>query len=237
MLKPWKARKRRNFGGVPQAIVPDCAKAVINDPNRYEPDINPEYADFAGHYGCVILPCRPRHPKDKALVESMVRIIYSRIYARLRNRIFYSIHELNEAISELLEEHNNRPFQKMKMSRRELFEQEEKNVLKPLTEKRYEIKNFQRATVAFNYHVELRADHHYYSVPYQKKGREAKILYTDKFVEIYWNNERIALHLRDKRPYKYTTKTEHMPAQHAFYTKWTPERLINWAGNMGDGIR
>ena len=96
------------FEGVPAALVPDCLKSGVTNGNKYEPDINPEYADFARHYGTVILPARPNSAKDKALVENAVNLVYTRIYAPLRNRSFYSLEELNKAMRELLEKHNTK---------------------------------------------------------------------------------------------------------------------------------
>ncbi|MHC4071334.1 MAG: IS21 family transposase, partial [Planctomycetota bacterium] len=111
------------FGGVPKAVVPDNLKSAVHKPNFYEPDINPEYSDFARHYQTVILPARPNRARDKAMVEGAVRIVYAWIFAALRNRIFYSLKDLNLAISEQLEIYNHKPMQKLKTSRRELFEQ------------------------------------------------------------------------------------------------------------------
>jgi transposase len=101
------------IGGVPKAIVPDCLKSAVTKSDWYEPEINPEYFDFARHYGTAILPARPYRPKDKALVEGSVRIVYSWIFARLRDRIFYSIEELNEAIREELLRYNSKPMQRI----------------------------------------------------------------------------------------------------------------------------
>jgi len=100
------------FGGVPGQIVPDCLKSAVTKGNKYEPDINPEYANFAGHYGTAVVPARPHNPKDKAMVENAVKIIYRRVFAPLRDHLFHSVKELNEAIGDLLEEHNNTPFQR-----------------------------------------------------------------------------------------------------------------------------
>ena len=113
------------FGGVPQASVPDCFKSAVTKACRYEPDVNPEYFDFARHYGTTILPARPNKPKDKPLVENAVRLVYQRVFAPLRDGTFFSLEELNEAVREQIEKHNNRPMQKMKVSRRELFEETE----------------------------------------------------------------------------------------------------------------
>jgi len=88
------------FGGVTAAIVPDNLKSAVTKPDKYEPDVNPEYDDFARHYGTVILPARSGKSRDKSLAENLVRLTYQRVFAPLRNHIFYSIGELNEAIAE-----------------------------------------------------------------------------------------------------------------------------------------
>ena len=58
------------FGGAPALLVPDNPRALIRDPDRYEPIANRTYEALAEHYGCAILPARPRKPQDKAKVEA-----------------------------------------------------------------------------------------------------------------------------------------------------------------------
>jgi transposase len=227
------------FGGVPNAIIPDCLKSGVKKTSKYEPEINPQYADFAQHYNTVILPARPGKPKDKPLVENAVKIVYMRIYAHLRNKEFYSIDDLNSAIKELLEKHNNKDFKKIKMSRRGLFDQLEKKELKSLPLEKYEYKEFQQAKVDFNYHVKLKEDNHYYSVPWRLRQIKAvvKLYYTANNVEIYHNNIRIVSYKRDKTNNRYTTLTEHMPAHHKYYAEWNPERIKSWAEKIGEDVR
>jgi transposase len=225
------------IGGVPQAIVPDCLKSAVVNGNKYEPDINPEYNDFARHYGTVILPARPNTPKDKAMVENAIKIVYTRIFAPLRNRIFYSIEELNSAIMELLEIHNNKQFQRMKVSRWELFNETEKHMLKPLPCCRYELRGFLNLTVQFNYHILFSPDTHYYSVPWRYKGKRVNVLYTSESVELYHKNIRIAFHKRDRTVNRYTTLKEHMPSHHQFYSEWSPQRMISWGGAIGNDVK
>ena len=235
----WIRSNERAFiycGGVTQAIVPDNLKSGVTQSNRYEPGINLMFDDFAGHYQTVILPARVRRPQDKALVENAVNLVYQRIYAPLRNRIFYSLEELNEAMWDLLEQHNNTPFQRLKTSRRELFDNIEKQVLKPLPKERYAIKQCKELTVQFNYHVELREDRHYYSVPWQLKGKRVRVVYDDRNVAIYYDNVRIIQHKRDRSPNGYTTLHIHMPPHHRFYAQWSPERFIRWAQSIGDDV-
>jgi transposase len=224
------------FGGVTQAIVPDNLKSGVTHSHKYEPGINFMFEDFADHYKTVVLPARVRRPQDKALVENAVRLVYQRIYAPLRNRTFFSIEELNEAIWELLEQHNNIQFQRLKISRIGLFEKIEKAALKPLSKERYAIKNCRELTVQFNYHVELREDRHYYSVPWQLKGKRVRVIYDDRIVAIYYDNIRIAQHKRDRAPNKYTTLHTHMPADHRNYAEWSPERFIRWARSIGCNV-
>lgn len=227
------------FGGVPRAIVPDCLKSGVKKACKYEPEINPQYAEFASHYNTVILPARPAKPRDKALVENAVGIIYTRIYAHLRNREFYSLHELNAAIKELLEKHNNMAFKKLKISRRDLFNQVEKDELLPLPLRKYEYKEFQEARVEFNYHVRLKEDNHYYSVPWRLRQIKAtvKLYYTPDNVEIYHNNLRIVSYRRDKSQNGYTTLKEHMPSNHRYYAEWNPERIKRWASKIGIEVK
>ena len=228
-------RALRYMGGVPAAIVPDNLKAGVLKANIYEPDLNPLFADFAEYYRTTVLPARTRKPKDKAHVENAVKIIYTRVFAPLRNKIFYSIEELNLAIKERLKDHNNRKLTKMTVSRWELFAEVEMNELKTLPIQPYPIKHIQENTlIQFNYHIELKADKHYYSLPYTLRGERAKVIYDDRNVSIYHDNVRIVMHRRDRRCHKYTTLREHMPHQHRFDDNWHPEKLKGWAKNVGN---
>jgi transposase len=151
--------------GVPALLVPDNPKALISEANRYEPEPNRTYQALAEHYGCAVLPARPRKPRDKAKVEAGVQLVERWILARLRHRRFFSLVELNAAIRALLEDLNNRPFQKLEGSRRSWFELLERPVLRPLPPTPFEYAEFKRARVSrLDYHVEF--ERHYYSVPH-----------------------------------------------------------------------
>lgn len=226
----------RYFGGVPRAIVPDCLKSAVTKTDRYEPDINPEYLDFARHYNTTILPARPAKPKDKALAEGAVRIVYSRIFAILRDRVFYSLDEINLAIFEQLDPFNARKMQRPGVSRRELFDDIEKSELQSLPADRYELKKFKRLKVQFNYHIYLNDDCHYYSVPYRYKGRKVDVLFTERALEVYYNNVRIAAHIRNSRKNGYTTQRDHMSESHKWQDNWNPEKLTDLAREKGEDV-
>ena len=133
------------LGGVPELVVCDNTRTAVTKADRYEPTLHPLFADMAEHYDTVVLPARALKPRDKAKVEGAVLIAERWILARLRNRTFFSVAELNEAIEPLLEELNNRPLQRLKVSRRDLFEELDRPVLKPLPQSRYTFEQWKTA--------------------------------------------------------------------------------------------
>lgn len=224
------------MGGVPAAIVPDNLRSAVTKSSKYEPVINETYAVFAEHYGTAILPARAYRPRDKAHVENAVKIVYSRIYSKLRDQRFTSLEALNKAILEALETHNTAHLKGRSYSRRQQFEEVERAALMPLPASRFEIKHSSFATVMKNGHVTLGADKHFYSVPYKYIGKKVKLLYGHKTVEIYSSYERIALHNRTKSAYHYTTDPDHLASAHRFVTEWTPERFLSWAADIDPDV-
>lgn len=224
------------FGGCPQIIVPDNLKSGVKSPCYYEPELNSTYAEFAQHYGVAVIPTRVRKPRDKAKVETGVQIVERQILARLRDRTFFSLAEANQAIRILLEELNNKPFQKLVGSRKSVFESLEKPVLLPLPVEPYVLAEWKKAKVNIDYHIEV--DGHYYSVPYQHARAQVDIRLTQQVVEVYFKGRRIAAHRRvpDVIQYRgrHTTISEHMPKAHQRHAEWTPQRLVHWAQKTGD---
>jgi transposase len=221
-----------NFlGGAPEVLVPDNLKAGVKSPHLYEPDINPTYQEFARYYGIAVVPARSRKPKDKAKVEVGVQVVERWILARLRDRTFFSLAELNQAIGELLTELNDRPMQQMKQSRRELFVELDQPALRSLPQQPYEYAHWQKRRVHIDYHVEY--DKHFYSVPHILRGKEVDIRATEKTVEIYYQRQRQASHIRRQAPGRHSTQRDHMPPAHQYVADWSPERFQRWAGEIG----
>lgn len=224
------------YGGSPEVIVPDNTKTAVKTPDRYEPDINPLFGDMAAHYGCAVIPARVRKPRDKGRVEKSVQAVETMILGPLRNRTFFSIHELNVALWEGLEKVNTQKMQRVRVSRRELYEEIEKASLRPLPISRYAFCEWAKAKVGYNYHIWF--GKHYYSVPYRYAGREVDIRASSTMIEVLSGNKRIASHLRSARVGGYTTLAEHMPPAHqAYKDQWPPERLVSWAAEVGPNTR
>lgn len=223
----------RYFGGCPELIVVDNLKAAVNKASNYEPELNRNFEHFSEHCRTAVLACRAGKPRDKALVEGAVKIVYQRIFAPLRNEVFYTLGDLNKRIREELESYNSVQLTDREHSRRSLFEELERKALKPLPAERYEIRHFDSGRVSKFSYVELKEDKHYYSVPFQYIGKEAKICYTRDKVEIYLEHTRIAYHKREIGRKKYTTVKDHLPSTHRFVAEWNEPRFIAWAGKFG----
>lgn len=224
------------YGGAPSAIVPDNLKSAVTKSSRYEPTLNETFEDFAMHYSMSVLPARSYRPRDKALVEGIVKILYSNIYANLDNQQYYSLGELNEAIRVELETLNNKPLTGRSYSRRQQFEEVERAVLRPLPQYNYEFKQQYLCTVMKNGYACLGADKHYYSVPYQLIGKKVKLLYSDRTVEIYYDYDCVAEHGRNVRPHQYTTAKEHLASTHQFVSEWSAQKFIDDAKKIHDDV-
>ena len=219
------------YGGVPQLIVPDNARALIANPDRYEPRANDTVLDFARHYGTSVLPARPYSPRDKGSVESGVQVVSRWILARLRNHALANVYALDRAIAELLPSLNDRPFQKLHGSRSSMFAQTDQPALQSLPAARYELARFRAVKVHIDYHVEVEG--HRYSVPHSHVGQNLEARITARAVEVLLRGVRVATHVRSDRRGGFTTDPEHLPAAHRAHLQWTPQRLIEWGQRIG----
>lgn len=221
------------FGGVPACIVPDNLKSAVTKPCKYEAGVNKHLLNFANHYDTVIMPARSLKPKDKALVEGAVKIVYTRIYSKIRNKVYHSLEELNAAIAILTEDYNNINFQRKEYSRNDVFIDLDKPALKALPTTRFELKDYKQATVQKNSHIYISKDKNYYSVPYTYVGKQVSVIISLRTVEVYSNHQRIAFHTRKTKPYLYSTLNEHMPPTDRFLNELSVDKIIDWSKEIG----
>lgn len=220
------------FGGVPQLLVPDNAKVAVIKACHFDPMINRSYTDMARHYGTAVLPARPRRPRDKAKVEACVGIVERWVLGRLRNRVFYSLAQVNAAIAECLADLNEvRVLRQFGKTRRELFDDIDLPNLKPLPAEPWIHAEWKRCRAGLDYHIEV--DRHYYSVPHRFARREVEARMTARTVEIFLGGERIAVHMRGSANGRHTTVPEHMPSSHRRYGEWTPAKIREEAARIG----
>jgi len=219
------------IGGVPRLLVPDQPRALIANPDAYEPVTARLMQELGEHYGVAVLPARPGRPQDKAKVEVGVQVVERWILARMRHRRFFSLVELNRAIAQLLTDLNQRPFKKLPGCRAVAFAALDAPALKPLPAMPMMLAQFKPARVNIDYHVAFEG--HYYSVPHQHVGAAVELRITAGTLEVLLRRQRIAAHARNARVGGFTTVAEHMPASHRAHRQWTPAKLIAWGERIG----
>ena len=221
------------FGGTPLIVVPDNLKsAVIKNSKKDGIVLNESYAALAKHYNMAVSPARPYKPKDKSKVEQGVQGIQRWILAVLRHQTFFSVDELNDAISLLLDKYNAKIVKRFSKSRFEMFLELDKPFLQSLPNERYIYKEFKEATVSQSYHIFLEGCE--YSVPYKYLGLKVFVSYSSRSVEIFYKGVKIAIHPKLHFAGTVSTLNEHMPTNHQYVNeKINPGRFLNWANNIG----
>ena len=226
----------RYYAGVTITILCDNLRTAVIRPDRYEPVFTDLCNQLSEHYGTTFSATRPYSPRDKAMVERAVNIVYTHVYAPLRHREFNSLESLNAAMQEQLTLLNNKPYKNTPYSRWYFYQQQERPLLKLLPSEPFAPKKTVLLTVQRNYHVQLSEDHRYYSVPYQHVGKKVKILYDHRVVEVYLEGDRVALHIRKSQNKAYTTLAEHMPPHHQRMQQikgFNREDLLEQAARIG----
>ena len=222
------------YGGVPEAIVPDNLKSAVKKASRYEAELNDSFAAFAAHYNTYVFPARAYKPKDKALVEGAVKIIYTSIFSRIDEKVYSSLETLNVDILFYLEAHNSTLLTGCDYSRMQQFELLEKNILKPLNRYRYDPMTTKVATVGKTGFVTV--DHRYYSIPYKFIGKKVKLMYNRTKVEAFSEHELIAVHVRSFGKEKYIQNEDHLASWHKYPTEWNPEKFIADGALIGEAV-
>lgn len=225
------------FGGVPLAIVPDNLKSAVTKASKYEAQLNDTFAAFTEHYQTFGFPTRTYKPKDKALVEGAVKIIYTTIFSKLDQQVYHTLEHINKDILVHLAVHNNAKLTGVDYSRMQQFTEVEKQTLQPLNRYLFEPATAQLSTVNKYGHVLLSADKRYYSVPYQLIGKRLKIKYTTTSLQVYDQNEVVAVHERfSGKGFKYITIQDHLATQHKYLAEWNPQKFMTTASAISEVV-
>ena len=223
-------------GGTRLLVSDNLKTGVIKNSKHEDPVFNRSYSELAEHYQTALLPARVLSPKDKAAVEGSVGALTNRIIAKLRDKRYFSLYELNQAVLRELKAFNERPFQKREGSRLSVYTEEELPFMKPLPAYPYEFASWKVATVQLNYHVAF--DKQYYSVPFAYARKKVDIRSTESLVEVYYQGRRICSHRRlHGRMSQYATNPDHMPKNHQLYSEWNSDRFKRWASDIGPSTR
>ena len=228
-----QAHAFENFGGVPRLLVPDNAATATDRGDPRVTVLNDEYARFAEHYGCGVLPTRVRKPRDKSTSESAVDLVEQWVIAPANEQTFYTLEEFNEFCARQVAWLNARPFKSKDGSRDSVYESEELPHMLPLPPDRYETCEWRSAKVAPDYHVTV--DYMHYSVPHALIGRQVDVRLSATSVAVLADGEVVAEHPRLRgRKGQYSTVVDHMPENHRMQdSPWSAGRFSSWARRVG----
>ena len=217
----------RFFGGAARVLVPDNLKSGVVQPDLYDPKINPNYEQLSRHYNTVVVPARSYCPRDKSLVEGSVKLVMRAFQFWYRKHTFTSPQEIDEALLLICEKINSRVHTRFKETRNERFLRE-RDHLKTLPKAPYEHATLKDLKVYCDSHIKL--EDNYYSVPHRLRGRTIRVRLTSEQVEILFNLDRVALHIRyHGKKGKYITEPSHLPENSKAYLETTPQSILSQA--------
>lgn len=219
-----------SFGGVAACTIIDNLKSGVTKPDRYEPELNKTFAEWAEHFSTTVLPTRAGKPQDKGKVEQAVQNVERWVLAPLRHETFESMGALNRAIKERVEWLNHRVMERYDVSRHELFTTGEKMHLKPLPALPFPAAEWKRATVHMDYHIQY--EKHCYSAPFYLARQVVWVRATEKLIEIFHDNKRVAAHKRAVTGH-FTTEAMHLPPEHLAMKSQTAPGFLAWAETVG----
>jgi len=225
----------RYFGGVSRLLIPDNLKVGIDRNTRYDTIVNRNYSEMTDYYDTAVVPARVDRPQDKSAAEGTVKHTSIWIIAALRNRKFFSMHELQAAVSEKLEEFNAKDFTKREGSRLTAFLNEEKAFLKPLPASPYEPAAWSIATVQRDYLISDGKNK--FSVPFDLIGEKIDIRITRNTIEAFFHGARVASHPRSEKVLlDPIIIPSHMPENHRKYLSYNDDEFLSWAADVGAGV-
>jgi transposase len=219
------------FGGVTPYLVVDNLKSGVHKADLYDPDVNPSYCDFANHMGFAVLPARPYKPRDKGSGESNIGVVQRGFFQEVRNRVFYSLEELNEALRQYLERLNHQVMKDYGVCRAQRFEEEKKH-LKALPPSRFEISEWRTAKVHPDCHIQV--EKNFYSVPFLYVGQKVRVRLTDKMVEVFSEDSQpISAHSRLTGIGKFSTYDSHYPEKKLSVARFEVHHAKEQAKKLG----
>lgn len=217
--------------GVPKYVVTDNLKAAVIKNTKEHTELNTVYNELADYYNFIILPTRPRKPKDKAMAEVGVQIVQRWVLARLRHQVFFDLDELNQKIGYWMAQLNQRTTRTYTVSRVERLESIDRQELQSLPKQPYRYSAWAyNQRVDDSYHVSFQ--NRLYSVPYQYAHRLVDICATNEYVDIYWQRNRIARHNVDVIT-AVVSDPNHQPPDHQYASNSTPDKILAWATSIG----
>jgi len=195
------------FNGVVGRVIIDNPKCAIVKACIYEPEVQRAYAQCAEGYSFKVDPCPPRDPAKKGIVESGVKYVKSSF---LPLREFRDLDDANrQAQAWVMHEASTRMHGTTREVPLKRFDDVEQTLLRPLPDVPPELATWARVKVHRDAHVQFQRA--YYSVPFRLAGRDLWLKATATMVQLYYEHELSASHVRQTAPGTRSTVADHMP--------------------------
>jgi transposase len=222
------------FGGITPYVVVDNLKSGVNKADLYDPDVNPTYCDFANHMGFAVLPARPRKPRDKGSGETHIGVVQRGFFQEVRNRVFYSLHELNQTLRDYLQRLNHEVMKDYGVSRSQRFEEEQKQ-LKSLPPSPFELSEWRQAKVHPDCHIQV--EKNFYSVPFVYVGQKVRVRLTEKIVEVFSEDSQpLTAHTRLRGIGQFSTYDFHYPEKKLSVARFEVRHAQHQAKQLGPHV-
>jgi len=219
-----------DWGGVPRIVTIDNLKAAVKHPDWYDPELNPKVQSFCDHYGTVILPTKPYHPRHKGKVERGVGYVQDN---GLKGRTFASIPDENRHLQNW--ESTVADTRIHGTTRRQvgrMFQEVERPALLPLPAGRFPFFQEARRSVHRDGHVEVQKA--YYSVPPEYLGREVWVRWDGRMVRVYNHRmEQIAIHAQHQ-PGQFSTQGAHIDSRKVSAVERGTDWLLRQVSLIGE---
>lgn len=217
----------RKFNGIPHSCRYDNLKSVVLA--RYpETRYNPQFLEFARHYGFGIHLCNTYSAHEKGRVERKGQDIRSFLYGKT----FKDIQDLNEKFYIWLEEKNNTEHRSTNRKPDEMFK-EEKLIHLPVNEyKPCRIIPFVLVSKTGFIQFEMNK----YSVPNTCSFKKADITVYPEKIEIFMNNSRVAVHKRNFGRNQTIENPMHREKILGITPKYKYARMLQLMQNMDNDI-
>jgi hypothetical protein len=220
------------FGSVPAIVVIDNLKSGVVKSDLYDPVINRAYAELERHYGFAVDPTRIRTPRHKGKVERSIPIVRQQVLAGLNHQDIeaanqYALHWCRHEIAHRITRTTGEtPWER--------FERDEKQVLKPLPEKKYECSQWKKAIVHTDHHVVFNGA--FYSVPYAYLGQSVWLRGGTKDLKIYFEEKLIKVHCLAQDKEKWVTDEKDYPTYMQQYLVLDKKPYLEKAAALGKSV-
>lgn len=219
------------FQGVVRRLVVDNLKPVVTRADRYAPQIDRVFLEYAQHRGFLVDPAVPRHATGKPKVERGIPYVRQDFF---RGEVFPDLDDMQaRAVRWCRELAGTRIHGTTRRAPRVVFETEEQATLLSLGPEPFDPPTWAQCTVHPDHHIQFQRA--LYSVPTRYIGAEVDVRGDSRLVRIYLHGELIKVHPPHPPGGRSTDYTDY-PTEQTPYAMRAPDACIRRAIEVGPAV-